>query len=280
MAVELLAVMDLLGSQGVRALPYKGPTLAQCVYGSLGARQMTDVDILLRSADIDKAVSLLATRGYSPVTRVLPAARRLGLEYQCVLTRPSDATIIELHWSVLPRAMSPPVTLDDLWPNRLQTAMLGRALPSPSHEDMLVILCLHGAKHRWARLEWICGLAELVRSKPLDWLKVLARADRWRATRMMSTGLLLAADLLDAPVPDAVVTVARQDERVTALAATVVGRLFVDEEPFDGGALRAFQLDAQEGVRDKARYLWFRPLINGARKGARFAHWLQGATVS
>ena len=276
LGVELLAVMELLDSHGIRALPYKGPTLAQCIYGSLAARQMKDLDILVRPADVERAVSLLATREYRPITRVLAAARRLGLEYQCVLTRPSDATIIELHWSVLPRAMAPPVALDDLWPTRLHTAMLGRTLPSPSHEDMLVILCLHGAKHQWARLEWICGVAELVRSKPLDWLRVLTRAHRWRATRMLNTGLLLAADVLDAPVPDAVLTVARQDALAATLGAAVLEHLFVDGEPkLDPRALRAFQFDAQEGVRGKARYLWFRPLINGARRGARFAHWLR-----
>jgi hypothetical protein len=280
LAVELLAVTELLDSQGVRALPYKGPTLAQCIYGSLAARQMKDVDILVGPADIDRAVSLLATREYSPVTRLLPGARRLGLEYQCVLTRPSDGTIIELHWSIVPRTMAPPVTLDHLWPSRLHTAMLGRTVASPSHEDTLVILCIHGSKHQWARLEWICGVAELLRSKPLDWLKVLARAERWHATRMLSTGLLLAADVLDAPVPEAVVGVARRDAHVVALAASVRDQLFLDDDPtLDRSVLRAFQLGTQEGVRDKARYIWFRPLIAGARQGARFAQWLQEVTV-
>jgi hypothetical protein len=279
LAVELLAVTELLASHGIRALPYKGPTLAQCIYGSLATRQMKDVDILVRPADIDPALSLLATRGYSPVTRPLPGARQMGLEYQCVLTRPTDETIIELHWSVVPRAMAPPVTLDQLWPNRLHTAMLGRALPSPSHEDTLVILCIHGAKHQWARLEWICGVAELLRSKPLDWVKVQARAERWRATRMLSTGLLLAADILDAPVPEAAVGVARRDPRVVALAASVLERLFEDEEPIVERPLRAFQLGTQQGVRDRARYLWFRPLIDGARRGARIAHWLHEVAV-
>src|SRR5687768_7555456 len=93
LGVELLAVMELLDSHGIRALPYKGPTLAQCIYGSLAARQMKDLDILVRPADVERAVSLLDTRDYSPVTPVWRAARRLGLEYQCVLTRPSDATI-------------------------------------------------------------------------------------------------------------------------------------------------------------------------------------------
>ena len=278
LAVELLAIIELLDFHGIRALPYKGPPFAQCVYGSLAARQMKDVDILVRPTDANRAVSLLATRGYSAVTSILPGARGLGLEYQCALTRPSDETIIELHWSVVPRAMAPPVGLDDLWPSRLHTAILGRPLPTPSHEDMLVMLCIHGSKHQWARLEWICCVAELLRSKPLDWFRVAARADQWRAIRMLSTGLLLACDLLDAPVPEPQLAVARGDAHATALAASVLERLFVDDDPaVERRALRAFQLAAQEGLRDKARYIWFRPLIDGARRGARFADWLRDA---
>lgn len=279
LAVELLAVTELLHSQGIRALPYKGPTLAQCIYGSLATRQMKDVDVLVRPADVGRALALLATRGYAPVTRPLPGAGRLGLEYQCVLTRPTDSTIIEVHWSVVPRTMAPPVTLDQLWPNRLHTAMLGRTLPSPSHEDMLVILCIHGAKHRWARLEWICGVAELLRSKPLDWVKVEVRAERWRATRMLRTGLLLAADLLGAPVPDGVASMAGQDARAVALARSVLDGLFIDEEAIVERLVREFQLRTQQGMLDRARYVCFRPLIDGARRGARFAHWLQQAAA-
>jgi hypothetical protein len=275
LALELLAVADLLQSNGIRALPYKGPTLAQCIYGSLAARQMKDLDILLRPADVDRAVSLLETREYTAVTRVLPGARRLGLEYQCVLARP-DETIIELHWSVVPRSMAPAVALDDLWPSRLHTAILGKMLPSPSHEDMLVVLCIHGSKHRWARLEWICGVAELLRSKPLDWIRVLERAQRWHASRMLGAGLLLASDLLDAPVPESVIAAAQGDHRIAALAAEALDQLFVDDDSANAQyGLRAFQLGSQERVRDKARYMWFRPLIDGARKGARIADWLQ-----
>lgn len=276
LALELLAVTDLLQSHGIRALPYKGPTVAQCIYGSLAARQMKDLDILLLPEDVDRAVSLLETREYEAMTRVLPGARRLGLEYQCVLVRPCDETIIELHWSIVPRSMAPAVALDDLWPGRLNTAILGRTVPSPSHEDMLVVLCIHGSKHRWARLEWICGVAELLRSKPLDWNRVLERAQRWHASKMLGAALLLASELLDAPVPESVIVAAQRDRRITALAAEALDQLFVDDETADAqNGLRAFQLDSQESLRDKARYMWFRPLIDGARKGARIADWLQ-----
>ena len=276
LAMELLAISDLFDAEGVRAVPYKGPTLAQCVYGSLAARQMKDLDILVSRDDFKRAISLLAARGYRLVARPWSLLRRLGLEYQAVLMRASDSMVIELHWTIVPRAIAPPIGVDDLWPNLLRTGMLGRSIPSPSHEDTLVILCVHGAKHQWARLEWITGVAELVRSKPVDWLTVLARADRWHATRMLGTGLILASEMLDAPVPEAVLAGAREDPEVVALASTAADCLFADgERAVPRREVHAFQLRVQEGMRDKARYLWFRPLIDGARKGARAASMLE-----
>lgn len=277
LGAELLAMVELLASRGINALPYKGPILAQCIYGSLASRQMKDVDILVRPRDVKAAVASLASRGYERVTSALPGARRLGLEHQCVLTRPVDDVIIELHWSVVPRALAPAVTLDDLWPNRLHTTILGKPLSSPSHEDTLVVLCIHGAKHQWARLEWVCGVAELIRSKPVDWHKVHARAKYWHAGRMLSTGLLLAAELLEAPVPDAILERARRDVQAVSLSSGVLDRMFADEEAMsDRRVVRSFQLGAQESRWDRARYRWLRPLIDSARKSARLADWLYG----
>ena len=122
LARELLEVTQLLESRQIRVLPYKGVTLSQCIYGSLAVRQMKDMDILVRPEDLDRAVSLLATRGYEPVTRISRAVVWLGLEYQCVLTRPTDGTIIELHWSIVPRT---PLEISEAPP----TASRGRRAP-------------------------------------------------------------------------------------------------------------------------------------------------------
>jgi Uncharacterised nucleotidyltransferase len=278
LASELIAVVDLLESNGVATIPFKGSTLAQCIYGGLDVRETRNVEILVRRTEVDRAVSLLGRRGYHPMTPTSPTLRWLDLECQCTLARPSDATTIQLHWAIVPRSIAPPIGLKDLSPNRLYTTMLGSTLPSPSHEDMLVILCLHGTKHRWSRLESICSVAELVRSKPVDWLKVLAHAERWRAARMLNTGLLLAADLLGAPVPEPVLSVACEDGAVVRLVRTVLEQLFADRDPTGGArSLRAFQLRGLEGIGDKVRYLWFRPITDGVRGATGFVHWVRQA---
>src|SRR5205823_6122929 len=45
---ELLHIHKALTASGLEVLPYKGPILAQCLYGNLGIRQFSDLDLLVR----------------------------------------------------------------------------------------------------------------------------------------------------------------------------------------------------------------------------------------
>ncbi len=84
----------------------------------------------------------------------------------------------------------------------------GGALPTFGADDLFACLALHGARHCWVSLGWICDVANLVSVAPLNWDGLLA--DR-RTRRMFHVALLLAADLLSAPVPPEVIAKARRD---------------------------------------------------------------------
>jgi len=69
-------------------------------------------------------------------------------------------------------------------------------------EDTLLLLCMHGAKHCWSRLAWICDLAELIGSRSnMDWDALVDRAAACGAERMLYLGLNLASDFLGAQLP-------------------------------------------------------------------------------
>ncbi len=44
---ELVKVMDLLENEGVQAVTYKGPVLAQGAYGNLAYREFGDIDVFI-----------------------------------------------------------------------------------------------------------------------------------------------------------------------------------------------------------------------------------------
>jgi putative nucleotidyltransferase-like protein len=280
LGAELVQLIELFTAHGIRALPFKGPVLAQCVYGDLALRFMKDVDILVAAKDVGRAHALLLSRGYRTQTKLLPGSVAWRLDYQLCLARAADTAIVELHWTVASLSVARELGIDQLWEQRLHTSVLGHRVPCPSHEHMLLVLCIHGARHAWWRLELICGVAELVRSKPLDWYRVLEEAAAWRCGRMLRVGLLLAHEVLGAPVPEFVLKIAQSDDHARELAQQSREDLFAPERSsLAAREPRRFQLRIQDGIVEKLRVLSYWPIMGSARKAAKLSAYIQQAAV-
>ena len=51
---ELARIMACLENHSVDAIPYKGPALAQAIYGDVAMRQFSDLDILIRVSESNR----------------------------------------------------------------------------------------------------------------------------------------------------------------------------------------------------------------------------------
>ncbi len=257
-AAELHRLLGLLGARGVRAIPFKGPTLAAQAYGSLALRQFVDLDLLLRPADLPAARRVLAAEGYRTTLPLPPSEEDAYVASigQLPLVREDGACMVELHARVAPRDFHFPLSLERLWPRLRTVALQGRELPALSAEDLLLVLCAHGAKHRWAFLAWVCDVAELLRASPaMDWPAVVAEARWLRCERVLLLGLLIANNILEAPVPAGLLRRARAVPAVPALAAQVRRALSGQGAGGPRGVRNAlFQLRARERLRDGLRY--------------------------
>jgi putative nucleotidyltransferase-like protein len=86
-----------LGKAGIRALPLKGPLLAEDVHGDIGLRETSDIDLLVSASEIDAAVGVLRERGYSQPT---DARRGNGLpDLHFGLHHPTLPSV-DVHWRV------------------------------------------------------------------------------------------------------------------------------------------------------------------------------------
>jgi hypothetical protein len=168
------------------------------------------------------AQALLTARGYSP--KSLPS-KPISLANAVAL--PDLAWVDPLTQSDIPHAqywlhaatglqvdLHFHVGMDDLG-MRLSPALVWAAAGRGTYEGVphwtlppelwLVLLCAHGAKHGWERLRWLADVAALLSlSPPLDWKQIMALARVGRCRRGLASALLLAADLLGAPLPSAV----------------------------------------------------------------------------
>jgi hypothetical protein len=258
---ELLKILDALKEREVLAIPYKGPVLATVAYGNLALREFGDLDLLVRKEDALKARGVLTSLGYSPPYRMAQAQEAAFLKYdrQFSLIR-DDGCVVELHWTVAPRAIYFVLGPEYLWKRVERVSLGGGTVASFSPEDLLLILCVHGSAHQWERVGWICDIAELIRvSHSVNWEGLLKQANALKCKRMLLLGLFLANTLLDAALPEMILDEARADSDVQALAAEVNRRLFAENlgahELFEGSARWWFHFRMIERLQDRLRYV-------------------------
>jgi hypothetical protein len=120
------------------------------------------------------------------------------------------------------------------------------------------MLCVHGSKHLWERLIWVCDIAEVIRvHHQMDWDLLMQNASKTGAERMLLVGLLIAHTLLDAPVPASILRQAQANNAVRSLTTHVCNILLLDDVDSDRVINDAplFYLTMMERIQDRARLL-------------------------
>jgi hypothetical protein len=253
LAGELLYILQLFEAEHILAVPFKGPVLTVVLYGDLALREFTDLDILIREPDIPKAREILSNQGYrsSMASGVITPDVNVD-ELHSALTGIS----VELHWQFSPRRFVSSLAAEHVWNGIEPIVILGRQVWSFSSQDMFLFLAVHGGKHSWSSLKWLCDLAEFIRSNPeLDWPRLFKRAEALGAARTCRLGIYLAAELMQAEVPSSVVCAVREDAQVRRLAQEVRQRVQEtrDVDPIES---QIFNLRLKERFRDKVRYVF------------------------
>ncbi len=198
--MEMLSqVAGLFEQSSVPMLVFKGPTLAADAYGDLRLRECGDLDMLIRPEDFPRVRELLSDNGFGCLWDQVDSARKRQL-FACEFQR--DGVELDVHWDLAPKWHNFDVDFDRLWESGAPIAASNRCVRKLLPEDSLEVLCMHGTRHWWERLRWICDIAELVnRGTITDWDRVAARAAEARCYRTVWLGLWLAGDLLDADLP-------------------------------------------------------------------------------
>lgn len=257
---ELIKIFTLLEKQAIAIVPYKGPVLAAAVYGDVSLRQYCDLDLVLHQENILPVKQLLIEQGYEPKDSMTEAEELAFLqsktEHNYTLVHYGKKIIVELHWRITPRFTSL-IEPKHFWQNLEPATLAGANFLNLSLEDWLPILCVHGSRHRWERLTWLCDIAEIMRLRPnLDWDAVIARSKVLVCRRMLYLGILLAHDLLDAPLPEQVLRKMQADREVMLLVNNTYQQLLYKmnvSDQFLGKTI--YQIRVSDRFQEKALYL-------------------------
>src|SRR2546430_12630777 len=256
---ELLRIIECFDSHGIRALAYKGPTLAQILYGNVTSRQFADLDILVSPDDLPKVRACLAELGYEASLNLSPREERayIAAGYELVFDLGEHRNLLEIQWRILPRFYAIDFNIERFFDRAIAGDLCERAVRTLCPEDLMLVLCVHASKHAWTQLSWIREIGELSKSQLLDWVAILNEAERLGICRILAVSLALANNLFGAEIPEAVQGDAQRDDEVEIIVRRVLP-LLSQEEKMDPESVSYFRLmmDAPQPWPEPARFLW------------------------
>jgi hypothetical protein len=248
----LREIMVLLEDEQIPVIPIKGPLLARAAYGDLASRRFADLDLVVHRRDLDRARAILAQRGFQAAIALPRDAEStlLGADYHIALVDQQHGIVVELHWALIRAGLAALRDETWAWTHACDTRSLGSPMRTLTADATFVYLCVHGSKHLWSQLGWLCDVAALARNdRAPSWPAVRELAASIGATRMVALGCALASELLGARECDGFGPV---DAHVRHLVSDVRARLFDDAPTM---SLPAFQLRVRTRLGDRIAYL-------------------------
>ncbi|MDA0748212.1 MAG: nucleotidyltransferase family protein, partial [bacterium] len=177
--VSLQALRELaqeLGPREIPAIVLKGPALIELVYKHPALRPMTDIDLLVRPADLARLGSVLRSMGYQHV-HLYPELFQRG------------STVLDLHTDpinqsrITSRGQAVQFTPACLWRNSVPLPGFTplRMLDLP---DQILTLSVHALKHGFQQDIWLVDIARCLEQVE-DWQAFYDRAHKTRTTHIL-----------------------------------------------------------------------------------------------
>jgi hypothetical protein len=232
LASELVVVCEAMTARGVPVIPIKGATLAVSAYGDVALREFTDLDLLVPKASMAAAQAVLVAQGYTRRTALDKSGetdREQGPYHVYIKAR--GLSRVDLQWVMAHQFFTFQLDRPEFWRSRIAVPVENKTVPGLAPELLLIVLCVHGSKHAWELLKWVCDVAELLRSHPhLDWNQIDVYAANWRCRGMLSLGLSLAHRLLDAPLPERVLAQLERGSAIQMLSHRMPASLLTNSQ--------------------------------------------------
>ncbi len=177
--------LDLLRQQHIDTLVLKGIPLLLDVYKDMGARFLSDVDVLIHPRHIRFVMRLLREHGWRLHSPYFPCEDMLSEEQirRAVkeVTFSNDQGIeLDVHWDLFEFSERDQelYAFDRLWERSCVVQNGAQAYRALSPEDALVHSVVHGAEGNPHRtLRWVTDAVALIRAHDIRWSDVFERIE-------------------------------------------------------------------------------------------------------
>ncbi|HET7698282.1 MAG TPA: nucleotidyltransferase family protein [Vicinamibacterales bacterium] len=258
---QLTSIVQSLRRAGIESVALKGPLLSAWLYGDLGMRRFTDLDLLIDREQREAALRILSGDGYVLRGGMSVATARVVYAGTGAwpLTHPAGFPV-DLHWRAQAHGFASPFGPREVLRDSITVPAAGGDVNLPCAPHAAVLGLLHAAKHLWTSLELVLSIAHVMRRSEVDWTLVYRLSKNAGAWNACAAGMTLANELFDVIIP----AVAHDHLRTAAIDPLVrMARAFLRMPDVAGAPLRA-ELRAHcaslDTLRGRGRYAAWRLL--------------------
>jgi hypothetical protein len=189
---EFLDIARHFTQSGIDFIPQKGPILSYRIYNDPLYRLYNDLDFLISTENIRKAIDVLGQQGYNTPFYNFPSddcRRKILYKHvnELFLYNPEKDSGIELHWTLFTGSSENGTSFKQLIDsNNTKTSFQGQQFTVFTIELELLYLIIHGGLHGWEKLKWLVDIKELLLKYEMDETIFQKLAKRLSAFRMVA----------------------------------------------------------------------------------------------
>lgn len=184
----IMALTQTLESNGINYLLLKGLANAIDLYGDLGARPMSDIDILITPEDLVLCHQILIERGWQ--TQTPPVHQRIRFQYASTYLHP-DGGNLDLHWRPAEDFTTDDYNATDLG-DRKTISWMGQIIHTLNPTTNLACTILHGvAWNHLSPVRWVSDALLLLKhhQSAIDWVQFETVTQRYHFSHITRAGL-------------------------------------------------------------------------------------------
>ncbi len=196
-------VAEALNQAGVELITLKGAVLAETLYGDLGLRPLSDVDVIARESDWQEICNVLAKLNYKSLADELkplpPKLTRYDVKTHVQFVSPAG-TYLEFQFDLFTVGIGMR-DMAGVWDRSRWVEIGGVGRRVLGAEDQLLHLLVHANRHGCSRLKWIVDINEyLNENQDLDWNLFASIAQREKVISFVFQTLVYIEQLFDTPL--------------------------------------------------------------------------------
>ncbi|MDD4940720.1 MAG: nucleotidyltransferase family protein [Candidatus Omnitrophica bacterium] len=204
-------VMSAFQQSRIPVIALKGLFLADRIYASVVLRPMADIDLLVHTADIEKAGRVLLALGYAAPGRFMNHQKaKQASPINSIMYKPVDTRYppIHLHWHLINstwplehwvNAMS----MDRVWDRAEAVVVNGSEILCLDIHHQILYLCHHCLSHALSKLRLFIDILEALRAyrDRIDWHALRQEAERSDQLLMVYYVLNAVSMFFGYPIP-------------------------------------------------------------------------------